>query len=233
MNSAENIVITIDRDSRGFAEFSIALRTAGFQWLHTTDLAYAREIISTDACKAVIIDRNLAEVSGLQFTKILRSFPETMNRAIVMVSSSGSEFDIVEGLESGVDDYMIKPIRAVELVRRIEAIVRGRKAKEEPNYVAPRAKGIHIDEEGSTALVDGKALQLTCTEFRLLACLVKAPNRVMTRSFLIDNVWNESSNDHGRKVDVHVRRLRSILKPLGLDEIIQTSQGEGYYYKPL
>lgn len=232
MNNSENLVITIDRDSRGFTELSSALNIAGFQMLHTTDLDYARELISTDACKAVVIDRHLPEVSGLQFTKILRSFPETKNRAIVMVSFSGTEFDIVEALESGVDDYMTKPIRAKELVRRIEAIVRCRKPKQEPPRIKPFGKGVLIDTECSTAFVDGKALQLTSTEFRLLSCLVHAPNRVMTRSFLIDHVWKESSTDNGRKVDVHIRRLRSVLKPLGIEEVIQTSQGEGYFFKP-
>jgi two-component system, OmpR family, phosphate regulon response regulator PhoB len=232
MQNINQFVLAIDRDAHGLRLFTNALGLAGYQLRQTIDPATVRSHLESGDCRAVVIDRFLPEISGLQLAKLLRGSPATHNMPIVMISNRASELDVIEGLESGVDDFMVKPLRAHELVRRLQAIIRRRTFVPETLPVA-LDNFVYIDDEGSIARAGSKLIQLTTTEFKLLACLVRSSNRLLTRDQLISHVWQDPPDKYTRKVDVHIKRLRSALNVHGLGETIQTSRGEGYFFKQI
>jgi DNA-binding response OmpR family regulator len=235
MNSNAKFVLAVDRDSYSLGEFGRALDRIGCTLIQTNDLNHAQSLTEKPDCLAAVIERNLSALSGLQFTKILRNSPQSVNLPIVMISATATEFDIIEGLESGVDDYMPKPLRAEELVQRVKAIARRRSYREQQPALAPTkpiAVGLWIDENSSTAMANDQPLDLTFTEFKLLASLVRAPNRLMSRSRLLQVVWQDEGDGRSRKVDVYIRRIRAVLKAADLDGTIQTARNEGYLFSP-
>ena len=224
-------VLAIDRDANGLQAFATALQSVGLHIRQTTDLDSARDLVGKKLCRAVLIDRNLANISGLQFTKLLRSEPATQNIPIVMVSNRASDLDIVEGLESGVDDFMAKPLRAAELVRRFQAIIRRRAMPEKIDDQVFCVGGLTIDIDRRTVKAGADVVGLTVTEFKLLTSLARSPNRLLSRTQIVNMVWNEDCQHQGRKVDVHVKRLRTALDHFGMGQVIQTVRGEGYYLR--
>ena len=143
-----------------------------------------------------------------------------------MVTARGDEGDRVAGLEAWVDDYVTKPFSPRELKARIKAVLRRRapEAAQEPLSVGP----IRLDPATHRVTVDDRPVPLGAAEFRLLRYLLARPERVHTRSQLLDGVWGERAEIEERTVDVHVRRLRLALEPFGAQHLIETVRGSGY-----
>ena len=174
----------------------------------------------------VVLDWMMPLVSGLEVCRRLKMRPETRGIPIIMLSARSEEVDKVRGLETGADDYVIKPYSLVELMARLRAHLR----RVRPSAVGVRLEwqDISLDPETHRVLRGGAALKLGPTEFRLLATLIERPGRVFSREQLLDRVWGRDIFVDSRTVDVHIGRLRKSLCAQGGDDPLRTVRGAGY-----
>ena len=149
---------------------------------------------------------------------------------IVVLTARGDEADRIVGLELGADDYVVKPFSPRELVARIRAVLRRTRAQQRPDEVL-RATGVEVDVARMRVSVDERSVDLTPTEFALLATLVREPGRVFTRSQLLDAVHGVAIESYERAIDAHVKNLRRKLEPdAGAPRYVLTVHGVGYRF---
>jgi two-component system, OmpR family, phosphate regulon response regulator PhoB len=174
----------------------------------------------------VLLDWMLPGKSGIAVCQELRSRPETRALPIIMLTARGEEADRVRGLESGADDYVVKPFSPSELVARVRAVLR----RTRPSLSEERLVFGDIVMDLATHRVKrgGKNIHLGPTEFRLLRMFMERPLRVFTREQLLDQAWGRDIHVEVRTVDVHIRRLRKALGAHGDDDVIRTVRGAGY-----
>ena len=174
----------------------------------------------------ILLDWMLPGVSGIEICRRLKLRSETRAVPVIMVSARAEEVDRVRGLETGADDYVVKPYSLVELMAR----VRGQLRRARPAAVGERLEwgDIVLDAETHRVTRDGKNLKLGPTEFRLLATFMERPGRVWARDQLLDRVWGRDIYVDTRTVDVHVGRLRKALCAQGGDDPLRTVRGVGY-----
>lgn len=174
----------------------------------------------------ILLDWMLPGMSGLDFARRVRADQRLKGVPIIMLTARTEERDKVLGLDTGADDYITKPFSPRELMARIKAVLRRRAPQmtEDPVEVA----NLRLDPVSHRVFGNGTPLELGPTEFRLLHFLMTHPERVYSRSQLLDHVWGDHVFVEERTVDVHIRRLRSALEPTGHDRLIQTVRGSGY-----
>ena len=173
-----------------------------------------------------ILDIMMPELSGLQLCRMIRADTALKNTPIIFLTARGDTEDRIKGLETGADDYISKPFSSKELGLRIQSIFKRIGNSDTKSTSKIQVGPVVIDEELHQLTVNGNAIELTATEFRLLKLLMERRGRVQTRENLLINVWNYDSDIETRTVDTHVRRLR---EKLGDDvNIIETVRGVGY-----
>ena len=205
---------------------SYGLRQAGHETFCAGDAEQAMKIVNDVLPDLVLLDWMLPGMSGIEFAKMLRQVPRTKNIPIIMLTARTEESDKVSGLEVGADDYITKPFSPRELVARIKAVLRRRSPEAADDIVEIR--GLRLDPVTHRVTVSDHEVILGPTEFRLLYFLMTHPERVHSRSQLLDGVWGDHVFVEDRTVDVHIRRLRKILEPVGKDGLVQTVRGTGY-----
>jgi len=178
----------------------------------------------------ILLDWMLPGMSGIDFARRVRADSRQKNIPIIMLTARSDERDKVQGLDTGADDYITKPFSPRELMARIKAVLRRRAPQMTEDSV--EISGLKLDPLSHRVYgnVDSTpvALDLGPTEFRLLHFLMTHPERVYSRSQLLDQVWGDHVFVEERTVDVHIRRLRSALESTGHDRLIQTVRGSGY-----
>jgi len=180
----------------------------------------------TFAPDLVILDVMMPDLSGIQVCRMLRADPKLKHVPVIFLTAKAEEEDRIQGLESGADDYICKPFSVRELVLRVQSLLRrvGDPAPDLPKRLL--AGGIALDLDRHEVAVQGRPVELTATEFKLLHLLMERRGRVQTREHLLLNVWNYETEIETRTVDTHVRRLR---EKLGREaELIETIRGVGY-----
>lgn len=205
---------------------SYGLRQAGHETFCAGNAEQAMKIVNDVLPDLVLLDWMLPGMSGIEFAKMLRQVPRTKNIPIIMLTARTEEGDKVSGLEVGADDYITKPFSPRELVARIKAVLRRRSPEAADDIVEIR--GLKLDPVTHRVTVSEHEVILGPTEFRLLYFLMTHPERVHSRSQLLDGVWGDHVFVEDRTVDVHIRRLRKILEPVGKDGLVQTVRGSGY-----
>jgi len=177
----------------------------------------------------IVLDLMLPGIDGLEVTRILKGSPETRGIPIVMLTAKGEEADVVTGLELGADDYVVKPFSPRILLARVRAVLR-RKLEEAPDPSdAVKIHNLVIHLGRREVLVDGRAVNLTFTEFGILHYLVQRPGWVFTRTQIVDAVRGTDYFVTDRSVDVQIAGLRKKLGPSG--RFIETVRGVGYRFK--
>lgn len=209
-----------------------ALRQAGFE---AQGFPAAEEFFA--ACKErlpelVLLDIMLPEVDGLEMLHVLRDDPATKRLPVMMLTAKGTEFDTVCGLDAGADDYLAKPFGMMELVSRVNALLRragAPAAARDELSCGP----VVLTASAHTVSVDGQPVALTLKEFDLLRALMQNEGRVLSRRQLLEDVWGVTYVGETRTVDVHVQTLRQKLAAasVGADALIQTVRGVGYCVK--
>jgi two-component system, OmpR family, phosphate regulon response regulator PhoB len=175
----------------------------------------------------ILLDLMLPDVQGTEVCRSLQMSAETRDVPIIIVTARGDEVDRIVGFELGAVDYVVKPFSVRELLLRVQAILRRAKATVgERNLI--EFGHLRIDEEAHRVWVDGKEVELTLLEFKLLVTLYENRERVQTRGALLDGVWGVDVNITTRTVDTHVKRLRDKLGSAG--EYVQTVRGIGYRF---
>jgi two-component system phosphate regulon response regulator PhoB len=176
----------------------------------------------------ILIDWMLPGMSGIELAKSLRANRRTEGIPLIMVTARGAEQDKLAGLETGADDYMTKPFSPAELNARIKAVLRRRAPQVTDDSV--EVEGLKLDPVSHRVMAKGSSLELGPTEFRLLHFFMTHPDRVYSRTQLLDNVWGDHVFVEERTVDVHIRRLRKALEPSDHDRLIQTVRSAGYRF---
>ncbi len=208
------------------------LEKEGYGTLKALDGEKALQLVRTKAPDLVVLDLMLPGIQGLEVCKRLRQDPSTAWIPIIMLTAKGEEIDKVLGLEVGADDYITKPFSVKELMARVKALLRRADVRKAPEKTeAFEFKGLRIDLKSYEVTVNGRNVNLSPTEFKLLRFLSRNPGRVYSREQILDQVWGDESFVELRTVDVHIRRLRAQIEP---DEnspnYIVTVRGVGYKF---
>lgn len=174
----------------------------------------------------IVLDWMLPKVSGIEVCRRLRAKPETKNLPVIMLTARGEESDRVRGLDTGADDYIVKPFSMSELAARVRAVLR----RIRPGLADDRIRhgDLVIDRVAHRVKRDGKEIHLGPTEFRLLDYLMQHPGRVFSREQLLDAVWGSDVYVEARTVDVHIGRLRKALNVGAEVDPIRTVRSAGY-----
>jgi len=211
---------------------AFALRKGEYEPIHAGDAREAQTAIADHLPDLILLDWMLPGTSGLDLARRWRKDGMTRDIPIIMLTARGEENDRVSGLEAGVDDYVVKPFSARELLARIRAVMRRTREDDEEGNVA--VGGLRIDGAAHRVFAqNGDApspVSIGPTEYRLLHFFMTHPERVYTRSQLLDHVWGGNVYVEERTVDVHIRRLRKTLEPFGVDHMVQTVRGAGYRF---
>ncbi len=207
---------------------AFALRKAGMDPVHAADARIAQSAIAERVPDMILLDWMLPGMSGLEYARRLRKEDLTREVPIIMLTARGEEGDRVNGLDAGVDDYVVKPFSARELIARIKAVMRRTHGDEGDGVV--ELGGLRIDGAAHRVYAGDQTVQIGPTEYRLLHFFMTHAERVYSRSQLLDQVWGGSVYVEERTVDVHIRRLRKTLEPYKLDNLIQTVRGAGYRF---
>ncbi|TWG86938.1 two-component system phosphate regulon response regulator PhoB [Luteimonas sp. J16] len=207
---------------------AFALRKGEFEPAHAGDAREAQASIAERVPDLILLDWMLPGTSGLELARRWRREDPTREVPIIMLTARGEEDDRVGGLEAGVDDYVVKPFSARELLARIRAVMRRARGEDEDGNVSVGA--LRIDGAAHRVFAHGEPVPIGPTEYRLLHFFMTHPERVYTRAQLLDHVWGGSVYVEERTVDVHIRRLRRTLEPSGCEGMVQTVRGAGYRF---
>jgi two-component system phosphate regulon response regulator PhoB len=220
------LIIEDEKPIREMLRF--ALERAGYAVDEAGDAAAATSLISRQRPDLMLVDWMLPEVSGVNLVRSLRRSEINRDIPVIMLTARGEEGDRVTGLEAGADDYMSKPVAIKELLARIRALLRRSRGFSKDETL--QAGTIRLNIATHQVAIDGKSVHFGQTEYRLLKFFLQHPERVYSRGQLLDLVWGETVYVEERTVDVHILRLRKLLKPYGVDSMVQTVRGAGYRF---
>lgn len=227
MASRDNATILVVEDETAQLEMlRYNLEREGYNVVATEDGEEAVLIAREELPDAIVLDWMLPSLSGIEVCRRLKSGAETGSIPIIMLTARGEEADRVRGLETGADDYVVKPYGVGELIARIRARLRSSRPSATGEMLM--FEDIAIDTEQHRAMRSQKPLKLGPTEYRLLTVFMERPKRVWSRDSLLDRVWGRDADVDLRTVDVHVGRLRKVLNSGGARDLIRTVRGAGY-----
>ncbi len=209
---------------------SYNLKQAGHQALKADNAEQAMNLVQNALPDLILLDWMLPGISGVELARRLRTDKRTRTIPIIMLTARSEEQDKLTGLETGADDYITKPFSPRELNARIKAVLRRRAPQMTDDVVQVGA--LKLDPASHRITGNNVPVELGPTEFRLLHFLMTHPERVHSRTQLLDQVWGDHVFVEERTVDVHIRRLRKALEPTTLDSLIQTVRGTGYRLSP-
>lgn len=228
MAAAKDKILIVEDEGAIRDMLGYALMKAGFLCEEAADTEAARSTLKAGRPDLILLDWMLPGMSGIDYARRLKSAPETRDIPIIMLTAKGEEADKVRGLETGADDYITKPFSTGELVARVRAVLR-RYVKAETGALI-EINGLRLDPETYRVTANGQDIEISPTEFKLLRFFIGHPERVYSRSRLLDQVWGENVYVEERTVDVHIRRLRKTLEPFGFQRYIQTVRSVGYRF---
>ena len=217
-------IILIDDDSNILMSVSLSLRAEGWEVESFTDSEKGLIALQRNKPDIAILDIKMPRLDGMQVLQQLRNFSDL---PVIFLTSKDDELDEAIGLRMGADDYITKPFSPRELLARLKALLR-RSGGPKNNLI--EASGICLDLNSYRITINGNEIQISPTEYKLLEVLMRNPDRAFERSQLLDRVWGRQVYVEERTVDVHMLRLRKILKPHGLDATLQTVRGIGYRF---
>ncbi|MCD2450653.1 phosphate regulon transcriptional regulator PhoB [Methylicorpusculum oleiharenae] len=206
----------------------MVLEQAGFNATGICDAEQANKSLSDHQPDLIVLDWMLPGISGVEWARRLKKDQFCREIPIILLTARGEEEDKVRGLEIGADDYMTKPFSPKELVARIRAVLR--RAGKIQDLAQITLGDIILDTEQHRLTLGDKQLEVSPTEFRLMQFFMTHPDKVYSRTQLLDQVWGRSVYIEERTVDVHIRRLRKILAEYGREDLVQTVRGFGYRF---
>ena len=226
MNTKRILIVEDEQPIREMVMFALA--GAGYDVREAADAREAQARIAERLPDLILLDWMLPGISGIDFARRLKRDELTRDLPVIMLTARAEEEDKVQGLESGSDDYITKPFSPRELVARIRAVMRRGGPGAEDEIL--RANSLSLDLASHRVSAGEALLEIGPTEYRLLEFFMSHPERVYSRSQLLDRVWGSNVYVEERTVDVHIRRLRKVLEPHGHDALIQTVRGAGYRF---
>ncbi|WP_170786774.1 phosphate regulon transcriptional regulator PhoB [Ruegeria lacuscaerulensis] len=226
MSADQPTVLVVEDELAQREVLAYNLEAEGFRVSKAASGDEAMLLVDEDSPDIIVLDWMMPNLSGIEVCRRLKSRPDTRSIPIIMLSARTEEVDKVRGLETGADDYVVKPYSVVELMARVRTQLR----RVRPATVGIRLEfdDIILDSETHKVSRGSKPLKLGPTEFRLLSTFMEKPGRVWSREQLLDRVWGRDIYVDTRTVDVHIGRLRKALTQHGGDDPVRTVRGAGY-----
>ncbi|MTH33649.1 phosphate regulon transcriptional regulatory protein PhoB [Paracoccus limosus] len=226
MAQAQPCVLVVEDEGAQREVLKYNLESEGFSVVMAENGDEAMLLVAEEQPDLIVLDWMLPNVSGIEICRRVKADPATRQIPIIMLSARSEEVDRVRGLETGADDYVVKPYSVVELMARLRTQLR----RTRPASMGERLSfsDIILDAGEHRVFRGGLPLHLGPTEFRLLSTLMEKPGRVWTREQLLDRVWGRDIYVDTRTIDVHVGRLRKALMANGGDNPVRTVRGTGY-----
>ncbi|MDJ0910456.1 MAG: winged helix-turn-helix domain-containing protein [Woeseiaceae bacterium] len=221
-------ILVVDADAAARAQIVESLKEVGHDVSESANAGAALEAVKSDRPDLMVCDCALPDLAGVELLSDVRRSDELKAIRVLMMSGRVSSDDVVRSFESGADDFVGKPVNVPEFLARVDACLRRPANLGRSDIIS--GGGITIDDVGHRVAVDGEFLSLAPREYRLLQFLLTNRDRVFTRQQLLVHVWDRDTTVGPRTVDVHVRRLRSLLEPYGCDRYLQTVRGSGYRF---
>ena len=230
----KHTILIVDDESSIRDMLRMALENNGFIVEEANNAKIAQDTIQQSMPDLLLLDWMMPGTSGVELVRRLRKDEKTRLLPIIMLTAKDSDDHSVQALDTGADDFITKPFSPKALIARVNAMLR-RLSQENSGFPSNEkivADRIAIDMASHKVNVDNQMLELSPTEFRLLAFFASHIGRVFSRNQLLNQVWGESVYVEDRTVDVHIRRLRLTLEQFGVADYIQTVRGVGYRFDP-
>ncbi|HOG46604.1 MAG TPA: response regulator transcription factor [Anaerolineae bacterium] len=224
-------ILVVDDDPPSVKMTAFLLREEGYEVITADNGRTALEILQSEAPDLVIMDVMMPHIDGLEVTRRIR---QTMDVPIIILSAKGETADKVSGLQVGADDYLSKPFEPSELIARVKAVLRRSEAFAGSDLQSTVAVGaLHLDPMGYRVICDdGREIELTPIEFRLLHVLMRNAGRVLNHDYLLANAWGYDYEGYANQIAVYIRRLRTkIERDPANPEYILTVRGIGYKFE--
>jgi len=226
MSADQPRVLVVEDEPAQREVLAYNLEAEGFAVSRAQNGEEALLLIDEDAPDIIVLDWMMPNLSGIEICRRIKIKPETRSIPVIMLSARSEEVDKVRGLETGADDYVVKPYSVLELMARVRSQLR----RVRPSTVGQRLEfdDIVLDAESHKVTRGSDELKLGPTEFRLLSTFMEKPGRVWSREQLLDRVWGRDIYVDTRTVDVHIGRLRKALTQHGGGDPVRTVRGAGY-----
>jgi two-component system phosphate regulon response regulator PhoB len=222
-----NILVVEDEDAIR-AMLVMVLEQANFTPIAVADAHEAQKALDGTSPDLILLDWMLPGISGVEWARRLKKESVYRDIPIILLTARGEEEDKVRGLEIGADDYMTKPFSPKELVARIRAVLRRSGKLQGASTIV--LGDLVLDTEQHRLSIGEQQLEVSPTEYRLMQFFMTHPDKVYSRTQLLDQVWGRSVYIEERTIDVHIRRLRKILAEYNREELVQTVRGFGYRF---
>ena len=227
MRKTKIVVVEDEADILEVIDYNLSKE--GFDVSSSTDGLEGLAFVQKEIPDLVLLDLMLPGMDGIEICRKLKADSATRSISIIMVTAKGEESDIVLGLGIGADDYVLKPFRPRELIARVKSVLRRGRLKEEVNEDIVSIDGMVIDCNRHEVRLEGKKINLTAMEFKLLHFLASHPGRVFTREHILNNVSSEDAYIIDRNIDVHIRSIRKKLDKQR--DLIETIHRVGYRFR--
>ena len=215
-------------DDSGIREIEVyTLNSTGFEARGFADGGSFRAALETELPELVLLDVMLPGEDGVSLLRFLRQTPRTRDVPVIMATAKGMEYDKIQSLDMGADDYLVKPFGMMEMVSRVKAVLRRCAPVQQSHQLS--CGGVTLDLDGHTVTAEGQRVTLTFKEFELLRLFLSHPGMAFTRDQLFNDVWGADYVGESRTVDMHIRTLRQKLGACG--EHIATVRGVGYRWE--
>ena len=228
MTKVQATILLVEDEAEVREMVGRVLSREGFDMVTAADAPEGRLRISEKVPDLMLVDWMLPGTSGIEFVRQCRRDELTAEVPVIMLTARAQENDRVQGLETGADDYVTKPFSPRELAARIRAVLRRTSGQDAEGTLT--AGRLSLSTASHRVYVEDTPVDVGPTEFRLLRFFMSHPERVYSRAQLLDQVWSREVFVEERTVDVHVLRLRKLLRPFGLDAAVQTVRGVGYRF---
>ena len=216
------LIVEDEEDILDLMEYTLSKE--GYDVIACVDSSNVKDILDEEDISLILMDRNLPNVEGSQFITSIRQ--EGYNHPVIYVSAKDASDEIIEGFDSGGDDYITRPFNLNELKARVKALIR-RSARDQDVI---KFRDISYHSSNKTFKIDGKDIKLTHLEHDLFLEFMKNQNILLSRDLLLENVWKDSASKQLKTVNVAINRLKEHIDPSGEKNYIKAVRGEGYIF---
>ncbi len=224
----KNTILIVEDETAIREMLTFSLMQSGYIVLQAKTALEAFKLLDDVTPDLVIIDWGLPQISGLELVQRIRDNEVIADMPVIMLTARAQEEDKIKGLETGVDDYMTKPVSIKELQARIKAQLRRSSGFKKSHII--EVSDIKMDLDSHSISIGNHELSLSITEFNLLKLFMKNPNKLLSREQILNHVWGRNSFVELRTVDVHILRLRKALKKHNAENMLKTVRGAGYKF---
>lgn len=218
------MIFCVEDDTSSRELMIYTLNSAGFDAKGFPESTELWKALETETPELIMLDIMLPGEDGIEILKKLRSKAATKDIPVIMATAKGTEYDKVIGLDTGADDYLVKPFGMMEMISHIKAVLRRTAPKTAKSVLSTGKLSVNLDEH--SVFANGEKVVLTLKEFELLRIFIENPGRVFSRDMLLEKIWGTEFYGETRTVDVHIGTLRTKLGECG--EYIETVRGVGY-----